>query len=141
MNKKLLIACVIFLMAPLAMLAADAVTGKWVVSEDRPPHVSTLDLKADGAKLTGTITESPYAPPGVTVPPPTATPLVNGKVDGDTVSFDVNRWGGEITYKYECTVSGAEMKMKITFTLGSSILHGRGLDPMVMELIAKKLKG
>jgi hypothetical protein len=137
MSKRILIAGVVLLAAALVMLAADAVTGKWVMERagrgGGPTRVTTFDLKADGAKLTGTITEPGFGPPGETPPPPTTTPIADGKVDGNNVSFNVNRdfGGNTMTFKYEGAVSGSEMKVKMTF-------QGMGGDPMVIEGTAKK---
>ncbi len=132
MTKKLLFAGLIMLTVALAVMAADAVTGKWTLEQagrqGGAPRVSTLDLKADGAKLTGTVSQ-----PG-RGGDPTTTQITNGKVDGNNVSFEITRdMGGQsMTTKYEGTVSGSEMKLKITMP------GFGGGEPRTVEATAKK---
>jgi len=97
------------------------------------PRIATLELKADGAKLTGTLTQ-PAMGRGGDAPAPTATPIANGKVDGNNVSFDVTRESqmGSMTTKYKGVVSGSEMKL--TSTMDSPM----GGDPIVRDMTAKK---
>jgi hypothetical protein len=91
----------------LAMGAAAAdVTGKWVAQvpgRDGQTRETTFNLKADGEKLTGTISGRRGD-----------TPISDGKVSGDNVSFVVKmEFGGNtIEQKYTGTVSGDEMKLK-----------------------------
>ncbi len=156
MAKKLLFVSVAFLLSvALVAMAADAITGKWVYDrpmmgrggpggggpgggggggQARPPQQITLDLKADGAKLTGTETSPGFGRGGGEAPPPTVTQISNGKVDGDKVSFEVTRETqmGSMTTKYEGTVAGSEMKLKITRP------GFGGGDPMTNEVTAKK---
>jgi hypothetical protein len=133
MIKKLLFVGSILLIVALVAMAADAVTGKWTMEQagrqGGPARVSTLDLKADGAKLTGTLTQ-----PGMQGGDPTAAPISNGKVDGNNVTFEVSRdFGGTpMVMKYEGVVTGSDMKLKITMPgMG-------GGDPRVMDATAKK---
>ena len=100
----------------------------------------TLDLKADGAKLTGTILQ----PAGMgrrggdggggTPPAPTPVQISNGKVDGNNMSFEVTRETqmGSMTTKYAGVISGSDMKLTIT-TPGFN-----GGDPRVTDVAAKK---
>src|SRR5260370_13259398 len=86
--------------------AAD-VSGKWTYEMSRGGNTmtSTITLKADGAKLTGSVSGRQGA----------ETPIENGKVDGNNVSFEVTREGqnGKKTMKYTGTASGNEHKLKI----------------------------
>jgi hypothetical protein len=138
MTKKLLIAGTILLAVALVALAADAVTGKWVFEtqgRDGTPRQTTLNLKADGAKLTGDVAGGMGGRGGGGGGAPEATPISNGKVDGNNVAFDVTRdMGGQsFTIKYEGVVSGSEMKLKIT----RPDFQGGGA-PVVSEATAKK---
>jgi hypothetical protein len=92
----------------------------------------TITLKADGAKLTGSIPG--FARGGGEAPP--ATEISNGKVDGNNVSFEVTRDfnGNSMTTKYEGTMNGDELKIKIT----SPSFNGG--DPRVTEVTAKREK-
>jgi hypothetical protein len=134
MTKKLLCTGVVLLAMALSAMAADAISGKWTIEQagrgGGPPRVSTLDLKADGAKLTGTLTQ-----PGFGGGDPTTTPISNGKVDGANVSFDVSMsfgGGDPFVLKYEGVVSGSDMKVKIT------IPGFQGGDPRTIDAAAKK---
>src|ERR1017187_7052458 len=128
MARKLLFVGAILPIIALAAMAADAVTGKWRMEQEGfgggPTRVSTFDLKADGATLTGTLTP----------PPPTTTPISNGKVDGNNISFDVTLdfGGNSFTIKYECAITGADMKVKIT------VPGFQGGDPRTFDATAKK---
>ena len=165
MIRKLLCVSVVVLVAVVALLAADAVTGKWTYEQPMmgrgggggggggapgggapggaamPPRVVTLDLKADGAKLTGTALMPPFGRRGgggggggEAPPAPAPTPISNGKVDGNNVSFEVSRDtpNGAMVTKYEGVVSGSELKLKIT----SPSFNGG--DPRVNDVVAKK---
>src|SRR5205085_7427021 len=76
--KRLLLAVTALLCLTFAALAAD-VSGKWtaeVPGRDGNTMTMTMDLKADGDKLTGTIS----GPRG-------EAPIENGKISGDEISF------------------------------------------------------
>ena len=138
MVKKLISVSAILLITALAAMAADAITGKWRMEQEGfgggPTRVSTFDLKADGAKLTGTLTQPGFGAPGDTPPPPTTTPISNGKVDGNNISFDVTMdfGGNSFTIKYECAITGSDMKVKLT------VPGMQGGDPRVIDATAKK---
>lgn len=131
MTKKLLFLGTIALAAAFSLLAAD-VSGKWVAEQPGrnggPPRQTTFTLKAEGAKLTGTMTGGM----GRGGAAPTAIEITDGKVDGDKVSFTVKREtpNGTMETKYNGTVSGDELNLKFTM---------QGPDgPMERELKAKK---
>ena len=87
-----------------AALAAD-IDGKWkaeFTSPDGEQRVNTFTFKADGAKLTGTVAGSQDE-----------TPIQNGKISGDDISFSAERPFGSFTYKGK--VSGNEIKLKVQF--------------------------
>jgi hypothetical protein len=112
MTKTLLFVATILLVACFSLLAAD-VTGKWVAEmpgrDGGPPRQTTFMLKADGAKLTGTVTGG-----GRGGAAPTPAEISEGKIDGDKVSFTVKREtpNGPMEIKYAGTVSGDELKLK-----------------------------
>ena len=101
---KLRLALLSCLVAVVAF-AAD-VTGKWTYEMQgrNGPMTATMNLKADGAKLTGTVSGRGGD-----------TEIQDGKVDGNNVSFTVTREtpNGKFTTKYSGTVSGDEIKFKI----------------------------
>ena len=131
MTKKLLFVTAILLVVAIGAFAAD-VSGKWTYEQQGrgggPARQVTLTLKQDGNKLTG---EVPGFGRGGDAPPP-PTQITNGKVDGDKVYFEVVRefQGNKMTTKYDGTVSGSEMKLKMT----SETPNG----PMEREVVAKK---
>jgi hypothetical protein len=75
--KTTILAVLALLCMTFVAFAADA-TGKWTgeVPGGRGPQPITLTLKASGSTLTGTITNQAGE-----------TPIADGKVDGDTISF------------------------------------------------------
>jgi hypothetical protein len=91
-----------------AVLFAADVTGKWtaeVPGRGGQTRQVTLNLKADGEKLTGTI----GGPAG-------DTEISDGKVDGGNITFTVTREfnGNTIKMNYAGTVSGDEIKFKVS---------------------------
>ncbi len=107
------------------------------------PRKSTLTLKADGDKLTGTLSQPAFgrraqggdAAPA-TPPAPVETAISNGKVKGDEISFEVTReaGGNSRTTKYSGKVDGDSIKGKIE-------APGRnGGDPMSRDWEAKREK-
>jgi hypothetical protein len=134
MTKKLLFVTTILFVVAFVALAAD-VNGKWTYQ--RPgfnggdPVAVTITLKNDGGTLTGSV-------PGMGRGGAPAEPVAisNAKVDGDHVYFEVKRTTqrGESITKYDGTVSGDEMKLKVTSP-------GRGgADPTTTEFTAKREK-
>jgi hypothetical protein len=142
MTKKLLFVMTILLVAALTLLAA-AIDGKWVYEQagrqGGTPRQTTITLKADGVKLTGTVTGGMGgrgggggAAPGGGGPPP-ETAISDGKVDGNNISFKVVREtpNGKMTTDYTGTISGDELKLKITRT-------GQDGTPVTTEVTAKR---
>ena len=131
MTKKLLFVTTILFVAAFVALAAD-VSGKW--SYQAPGRggdmmTVTITLKQDGATLTGSV-------PGFGRGGQTQNEISNGKVDGDHVYFETKRTtqNGEFVTKYDGTVSGDSMKLKVT-------RPGRGGgEPTTTEYTATKEK-
>jgi len=85
--------------ATLTMMAADA-TGKWTAEmqgRNGNTQTMTINLKADGNALTGAV-----------IGRMGETAISNGKVDGDSVTFDVvrEREGNKMTQHYAGTLDG-----------------------------------
>lgn len=98
-----LLSCVL----AVAAFAAD-VTGKWtaeVPGRGGNTMTNTFTFKADGSALTGTLAGGRGGDVSIT----------NGKVDGDTITFDVVRemQGNSVTLHYTGKVSGDEIKFKM----------------------------
>ena len=93
------------LTAFLASSAAADVSGKWkaeFTTPDGTQRTNTFTLKADGAKLTGTVAGTQDE-----------TPIQNGKINGDDISFTAERPFG--SFAYAGKVTGNEIKFKVTF--------------------------
>ena len=102
LNKLLSLAAVFAMVAS----AAD-VTGKWVAQvpgRDGQTREVVYNLKAEGAKLTGTMS----GPQGADVA------ISDGKVEGDNIAFSVKLEfnGNSMVRNYSGVVAGDEIKMK-----------------------------
>jgi hypothetical protein len=105
MTRPFTLLVTLLLCLALGAAAAD-VTGKWtaqVQGRNGQTREQTFNLKADGDKLTGTVSgrQGDVA-------------ISDGKVSGDNVSFTVKMEsnGNTVEQKYTGTVSGDEMKLK-----------------------------
>ena len=149
MTKKLLFVLTILLAVAFVAAAAD-VSGKWTYEQPGRgggnPVTITITLKADGAKLTGTVLggfgfggrgrgrggDTSGAAP---TPPPAPAPveISDGKVDGNTVTFTVKREGrnGTMTTSYKGTLDGDTLQLEIT-------RPGRGGEPQTDKFTAKR---
>jgi hypothetical protein len=139
MTKKLLFVVTLMLVVAFALMAAD-ITGKWVAEQPGrnggPPRQTTFDLKADGATLTGTVTGSMgggrRGGGGGGGGAPQAREISDGKVDGNNISFTVKVEfnGNTMVSKYEGTLSGDELKLKVSRDTPNG--------PMTSEMTAKR---
>ena len=120
-------------------MAAD-ITGKWVAEQPGrnggPARQITFDLKADGATLTGTMTGGMgggrRGGGGGVAAAPQAREISDGKMDGNNISFTVKVEfnGNTMVTKYEGTLSGDELKLKVN-------REGRN-GPTTSEMTAKR---
>jgi uncharacterized protein involved in outer membrane biogenesis len=107
--------------------AADA-SGTWTwtmpAQGDRPERTSTLKLKVDGDKVTGTINGRPNQDD---------IKISDGKISGDDITFSVTREfnGNSRTQKFAGKLSGDTIKGKITGT-------GRDGGETSREWVAKR---
>ena len=130
MTKKLLFVTTILLVAALAAFAAD-VSGKWVYEQPGrgggDPVKVTITLKASGGSLSGNVSR-PGRDGNVM-----ETPITDGKVDGNNVSFKTSQQfgGNTMTSEYSGTLSGDDLKLKIT-------RPGRDGNMMTNEFTAKR---
>jgi hypothetical protein len=71
---------------------------------------STLKLKAEGEKVTGSISS-----PGRQGGEARETPIENGKIKGEDITFDVTRefGGNKVTMKYSGKIAGDTIKGKV----------------------------
>jgi len=104
MAKLTAVLSLVLLAAAVTLLAAD-VSGKWVAQvpgRDGQTRETTFNLKADGNKLSGTVSS-----------PMGDREILAGQINGDDVSFSVAMEfnGQAVKILYKGKVSGDEMKM------------------------------
>jgi hypothetical protein len=147
MRLKIYAVAVSILCLMIVSAVAANITGTWVGEMAAPkmgpgggeagggpggggPMKFTFELKADGPNLSGTV----LGPMG------NKNEIIDGKIDGDNVSFavKVDAMGNEMKINYKGAVSGDEMKLTFTMEGGMGGPGGGGMPPM--ELIAKRQK-
>lgn len=96
---------VLLLLASVSSALAADITGKWKGPMEGTGADVVLDLKADGATVTGTVSDSEGKP----------RPITKGTLDGDKISLTVasEYQGNPITLLVTGTVSGETMNLKI----------------------------
>lgn len=106
MKLRTLLMCLAALALFTASAFAAGIDGKWTATADTPngPMTTTFNFKADGSKLTGTVSGR-----GGEVP------IEEGKIDGNNISFvrTMERNGEKMQMKYSGTLSGDELKIKV----------------------------
>ncbi len=106
MKIKFLLSCAAMLLALTAPAWAADVTGKWVAEREgrEGPMEITFDFQVAGSELTGTMSTQFGE-----------TPISEGKVEGDEISFVIVRsfGGNEMKMLYKGKVAGDE----ISFTM------------------------
>ena len=103
-NRSFWLGVLAVLSLSLAAAAAD-INGKWKAEFSTPDgtaRVNTFVFKVDGTTLTGTVAGTQDE-----------TPIKNGKINGDDISFAADRPFG--AFSYTGKVSGNEIKLKVTF--------------------------
>jgi hypothetical protein len=111
-NRKLFWALALVGLLALSAFAAD-VSGKWKgesPGRDGQMTTSTLTLRVDGEKLTGSVSGRMGD-----------NPISEGRISGDDISFVVvrNMQGQEMKIQYNGKVAGDEIKMSILFREGA----------------------
>ena len=103
--KKLMLTVLLVAVCALAASAAD-ITGKWVaqVPGRDGPMEQTYVFKVDAGKITGSVTINFGGEP-------MEQTIVDGKLEGDAISFTVDI--GEFKILHKGSVSGDSMKLKV----------------------------
>ena len=107
MKKRSLLtaACVSVVSLAFCLPVAADVTGKWkadFTTPDGTARSNTFTFKTDGDKVTGMVAGTQDE-----------TPIQNGKITGDQISFIADRPFGKFTYTGKIT--GSEIKFKVSF--------------------------
>jgi hypothetical protein len=123
MKSKFFTAAAASLLLAVTTFAAD-ISGKWSAEMQGPQGTmtTTFTFKVEGEKLTGTVSGRGGD-----------TPIADGVVKGDEVSFNVTRTmnGNEMKMAYKGKVAGDEIKMTRT---------RQGGDMPPQEFTAKRVK-
>jgi hypothetical protein len=127
MTKKLLFVVAVLCVMTLAVYAAD-VSGKWTFEQQGRNGATTvtLNLKADGSKLTGTLDGGRGEP----------TEISEGHVDGNSISFSVKRSfnGNDMVTPYKGIINDDGSTLKLEFTRAG---RGGG-EPTPVTVTAKR---
>jgi hypothetical protein len=127
MTKKLIFAVAILCLMTFAVYAAD-VSGKWTFEQQgrNGATTTTLDLKADGSTLTGTMDGGRGGP----------MPISDGHVDGNKITFNLKRSfnGNDTVTPYTGILSDSGDSLKLTFTRAG---RGGG-EPTPVTVTAKR---
>ena len=104
MRSRIVFLSACFVLASVAMAWAADISGKWVAQvpgRQGQTRETTFNFKAEGAKLTGTVSGMQGD-----------NPISDGKIDGENISFTVvsNFGGNEVKLLYKGKVSGDEIK-------------------------------
>ncbi len=126
--KRIAFLSVCFVFAALTLALAADPSGKWVAQvpgREGQTQETTITLKAEGDKLTGSISGRQGD-----------TAISDGKVSGDNISFNVVREfnGNTIKMVYTGKLSGDEIKFTRKFE------GGPGGDRPPVEFTAKRAK-
>jgi hypothetical protein len=103
-NRCFWLVLAVCILLPAFAAAADA-SGKWKAEFSTPDgtaRVNTFTFKVDGGNLTGTVAGGQDE-----------TPIKNGKISGDDISFSAERPFG--TFAYTGKIKGNEIVFKVSF--------------------------
>ncbi len=102
---RICLSTVVMVCAVAILAVAADVSGKWraeFTTPDGTQRVNTFTFKVDGDKVTGTVAGAQDD-----------TPIKDGKVSGDMISFTADRPFG--TFMYKGKISGNEIKFAVQF--------------------------
>jgi len=132
MTKKLLSLIAMLCVLTFAAMAAD-VSGKWTFEQagrqGGNPTTTTITLKVDGSKVTGTVSRPGRGGQGTT-----DTEISEGTVSGSTVTFKTSQdmRGTTFVTSYSGTLDGDTLKLDITRP------GFNGGDPTKTSVVAKR---
>lgn len=108
--RRVITSVIAVLAVATTAFAAD-ITGKWVGNVDTPngPIELTYEFKADGETLTGSVSSAMGT-----------VELTNGKIAGDTLTYEVQIETGKITHEAKVNADGTEIVVKATGDWGTA---------------------
>lgn len=115
-NRWFWLLLAVSVLLPAVVVAADP-SGKWKAEFSTPDgtaRVNTFTFKVEGGNLTGTVAGTQDE-----------TPIKNGKISGDDITFSAERPFG--TFAYTGKIKGTEIVFKVTF------------NDQTFEMTAKKI--
>jgi len=126
MTKKLLFVIAILCVLTIAVYAAD-VSGKWTWEQQgrNGATTSTLTLKVDGSKLSGTLEAGGRGGPAE---------ISDGTVNGNSITFNIKRSmnGNDMVTPYKGTLDGDTLNLEFS-------RPGRGgAEPTPVKVAAKR---
>ena len=125
MKFRVVISAALLVLAAIAVAWAANIDGKWVAQvpgQGGQTRETTFTFKAEGEKLTGTVTGRQGE-----------VAIENGVIKGDDISFSqtFNAQGNTIKLLYKGKLSGDEIKLTRTV---------EGMDRPPSEFVAKRVK-
>jgi len=108
MRYRIVFVTTCFVLAAITLAWAADINGKWIAQvpgRDGQTREMTFNFKVEGDKLTGTVSGRQGD-----------TPISDGKISGDEISFTVtsNFGGNEVKFLYKGKVTGDEIKFTRT---------------------------
>jgi hypothetical protein len=102
-----------------AMAVAEDINGEWVIENKDPKAMkvkTSFEFEAHGSVLTGCKLGYPES----------ETPIINGKINGDKITFSLKEYFGErtdrsITYMYTGKIEGDIIKFTVVALVGIGI--------------------
>jgi hypothetical protein len=125
MKYRVVISAALVVLAAITVAWAANIDGKWVAQvpgQGGQTRETTFTFKAEGEKLTGTVTGRQGE-----------VAIENGVIKGDDISFSqtINAQGNTIKLLYKGKISGDEIKLTRTV---------EGMDRPPSEIVAKRVK-
>jgi len=156
MKKIIVILGAIVLLGLCASVFAAGVDGTWQSEQagrDGQPRITTYEFHSNGSELTGKIISQRGGNPS-------ETPISEGKIEGDNISFTVVRsfGGNEMKQLYKGKIAGDEITFTVEMDFGGGGPPGGGMGgppgggaggpgggmgggpPGPREIIAKRVK-
>jgi hypothetical protein len=123
-SMRMKYSCMVFLsfilLGMAAIAQAEDINGEWVIEEkaSKANTVKTIfEFEAHGSALSGSRLGYPES----------ETPILDGKINGDKITFSIKEYSGErsLTYMYVGKISGDIIKFSVVALVGHGIPPGK----------------